>query len=62
MWVWLAGSALIAFAGFVLRRAAANTTTILMATFRTGDWEVREMKDVTPPHAPDADLPRLPGR
>ncbi|MBI1245102.1 MAG: hypothetical protein GC202_08855 [Alphaproteobacteria bacterium] len=61
-WVWIAGSALIVFFGFMLRRAAGNATTIRVATFRTGDWEVREMKDVTPPRADASDAPRLPER
>jgi hypothetical protein len=62
MWVWLAGSAVIAFAGFALRRMAGDAASIRVATFRTGNWEVREMKDVTPSREPGGDLPRLPGR
>ncbi|MBC8790492.1 MAG: hypothetical protein C6Y20_02690 [Tagaea sp. CACIAM 22H2] len=68
-WVWLAGAALIAFAGFTLRRAARHATTIRVQTVQfgeRGDWGPREMKDVTPPKgdAPDIDLDqkRLPPR
>ncbi len=61
-WVWLAGAALIAFLGWLARSATRDSATIRVATFRTGDWEMREMKDVTPPRDPDHDVPRLPGR
>jgi hypothetical protein len=66
-WVWFAGAALIAFAGFLLRQAARNATTIRVQTVQfgeRGDWGPREMKDVTPPKsdAPeiDPDRKRLP--
>ncbi|MBI3506098.1 MAG: hypothetical protein HY059_14760 [Proteobacteria bacterium] len=62
-WIWLAGSVLIAVAGIVLRRVAANATMVQMTTIRTGEFEVREMKDVTPPEpAIDPDAKRLPPR
>jgi hypothetical protein len=61
-WVWLAGSALIAVVGFVMRKAAANATVVRVATFETRGWGPAEMKDVTPPRGagPDPDAPRLP--
>lgn len=68
-WVWFAGAALIVFAGFLLRQAARNATTIRVQTVRfdqNADWGPREMKDVTPPKsdAPEIDLDqkRLPPR
>lgn len=68
-WVWFAGAALIVFAGFMLRQAARNATTIRVQTVRfeeRGDWAPREMKDVTPPKsdAPeiDPDQKKLPPR
>lgn len=61
-WVWIAGSALIVFFGVMLRQAAKNAMTIHVATFRAGDREFREMKDVTPPREGGSDLPRLPDR
>jgi hypothetical protein len=62
VWVWFAGAALIVVVGLALRRAAANATTIRVATYRA-DWGPREMKDVTPPAPePADDLPRLPPR
>jgi lysylphosphatidylglycerol synthetase-like protein (DUF2156 family) len=66
-WVWVAGAALIAVAGMILRKAARNATTIRMESvhFRTGeDWAPREMKDVTPPGPPETDpqTKRLPPR
>jgi hypothetical protein len=72
-WVWFAGAALIVFAGFLLRQAARNATTIRVQTVQfgeRGDWGSRgmpgEMKDVTPPKsdAPEIDLDqkRLPPR
>jgi len=72
-WVWFAGAALIVFAGFMLRQAARNATTIRVQTVQfgeRGEWGSRgmpgEMKDVTPPKgdAPDIDpdQKRLPPR
>lgn len=66
-WVWLAGAALIAFAGFALRQAARNAASIRVRNVQFGesaDWGPREMKDVTPPRAPDPDpdRKRLPPR
>jgi hypothetical protein len=63
-WIWLAGTVLIAVAGLVLRRAAANATVVQMSTVRTARWQEPEMKDVTPPagQAPDDDIRRLPPR
>jgi hypothetical protein len=62
-WVWLAGTALIAVAGFVMRKAAENATVVRVSTFETRDWGPAEMKDVTPPRGPepDPDAKRLPG-
>lgn len=54
-WVWLAGAVLIAFAGIVLRRLAANATMVQMTTIRTDGYGMREMKDVTPP-GPTVDI------
>ncbi len=63
-WVWIAGTVLIAVAGLVLRRAAANATVVHMSTMRTTQWQEPEMKDVTPPagSGPDDDIRRLPPR
>jgi hypothetical protein len=63
-WIWLAGTVLIAVAGLVLRRAAANATVVRMSTMHTAHWRAPEMKDVTPPagQMPDDDIRRLPPR
>lgn len=63
-WFWIAGSVLIAVAGTILRRAAANATVVRMSTIRTASWREPEMKDVTPPdtHAPVDEIRRLPPR
>lgn len=66
-WVWIAGAVFIAAAGFLMRKAAKHASVIRMESVRvdTGEWEPREMKDVTPPREtdkPDPDIKRLPPR
>lgn len=64
VWFWIAGSVLIAVAGMILRRAAANATVVHMSTIRTERWPEPEMKDVTPrdTRAPIDETRRLPPR
>jgi hypothetical protein len=65
-WLWIAGTVFIAVAGLLMRKAAQHATVIRMESVRvqTGEWEPREMKDVTPPREaePDPEIKRLPPR